>query len=131
MLTDPRLRTMDRKAPLQESDGTWAVRIDHDHKTCRKDRHSCERCRRGLACHSCNCHGLALRSSELGILPKDDAGLARWLEFLGPEGRDRLRTGLVQFPEQPVRRVSRRSRSGDASREGATLFDLDAFRAPA
>jgi hypothetical protein len=65
------------------------------------------------------------------VLPEESNNLARWLEFLGPEGRDRLRAGLTLFPEQPVRRVSRRTRLENAPGEVAALFDLDAYRTPA
>jgi hypothetical protein len=125
VLTDPRIPD---QRPVQGDGGTWNLRIDHDHAICPQRNHSCKECRRGLACHICNTRALAQR---LWNLPEQPRELARWLEFLGPEGRDRLRAGLIQFPEQPVRRVARRSRGEDASREGAALFDLDAFRAPA
>jgi hypothetical protein len=110
------------------------AKIDHDHRICPKACHSCERCRRGLVCTACNTHPLALRTVGLFILPEEPETLSDWLEFLGPADRDRLRKALTLFPEQPVRRVSRR-RSSDARvpREapGATLFDLDAYRPPA
>lgn len=66
------------------------------------------------------------------LLPEGD-DLTRWLEFLGPEDRDRLRKALTLFPEQPVRRVSgrRRDESAPGAAADAALFDLDAFRAPA
>ena len=103
------------------------AKIDHDHLICPKTCHSCERCRRGLACQSCNTHSLALRTVGLFILPEEDEKLSDWLTFLGPEDRDRLRRALTLFPERPVRRVSRRRR-GQREAPGATLFDLDAFR---
>jgi Recombination endonuclease VII len=103
--------------------------IDHDHKVCPKRNHSCERCRRGLACHDCNVQELSQRSAGLWVLPEKSDELVRWLEFLGPEGRDRLRAGLIQFPEQPARKASRR-RSRAEEPMGA-LFDLDDYRSPA
>jgi hypothetical protein len=107
------------------------ARVDHDHSICPQKEHSCERCRRGLACNICNTQALSIRTSGFWV-PPEDGELRRWLEFLGPEDRDRLRQALTLFPEQPARRVTRRrSRDEHASREGAALFDLDAFRAPA
>ena len=105
-----------------------ASEIDHDHRICAGKKHSCERCRRGLACHDCNVLDLAVRSKGSWRLPVGD-DLARWLEFLGPAERDRLRQALTLFPEQPVRRVSRRRpRDEHAPETVAPLFDLDTYR---
>lgn len=101
-----------------------AAKIDHDHKICPNKGHSCERCRRGLACNACNCHDLAI-SSRVGlwVIPQKDEDLGTWLEFLGPDDRDRLRKALTLFPEQPARKVSRRQ--GSAPEEVIPLFGLD------
>lgn len=126
LLTDPRIpvRGMGSKGP----DGTWTIKIDHDHKICGQGDHSCNRCRRGLACHHCNVRALSVTTS----LPESEDGLVWWLEFLGPADRDRLRSALTLFPEQPVRRVSRRRPAERATGETvAALFDLDAYRPPA
>jgi hypothetical protein len=69
--------------------GDWEIKIDHDHNICPQDDHSCERCRRGLACNPCNTHKLSLKP-----LYEDDDHLHTWLEFIGLEGRDRLRNAL-------------------------------------
>lgn len=98
------------------------AKIDHDHKICPKKGHSCDRCRRGLACTACNCHDLAIRTIGIFALPQGGE-LARWLEFVGPEERDRLRVGLTLFPEQPVRRTSRK-RPRDSN--VVPLFDVGA-----
>ena len=109
------------------------AKIDHDHKICPKGSHSCERCRRGLACNACNTHVLSMRTSKstgFWIPPDSTEDLRRWLEFIGPADRDRLRKALTLFPEQPARGVSRRkSRAPEGA--GAALFDLDAYRPPA
>ena len=34
--------------------GAEAILIDHDHDICNRGDHSCEKCRRGPACHRCN-----------------------------------------------------------------------------
>lgn len=106
------------------------AKIDHDHKICPKSGHSCDRCRRGLACNACNTHVLSMRTSKstgFWIPPEATEDLRRWLEFLGPEDRDRLRQGLTLFPEQPVRTASRRrSRHERAAGNVIPLFDLDA-----
>jgi hypothetical protein len=34
--------------------GDIAILIDHDHSICSQGNHSCEKCRRGPACHRCN-----------------------------------------------------------------------------
>ena len=105
------------------------AKIDHDHRICPKQGHSCERCRRGLACNACNTHALSMRtaqSTEFWIPPAGD-DLYRWLEFVGPEDRDRLRQALTLFPEQPVRTASRRrARHERAAGNVIPLFDLDA-----
>ena len=102
------------------------AKIDHDHKICPQKSHSCDRCRRGLACTACNTHALAIRTIGQFTLPQGDE-LARWLEFLGPAGRDRLRQALTLFPEQPVRTASRRrSQHERAAGNVIPLFDLDA-----
>lgn len=118
MLADPRLGEIKGES----------LRVDHDHNICPQAHHSCKRCRRGLACKSCNVNQLAIRTAGWCVLPQGDS-LAGWLEFLGPADRDRLRAGLTLFPEQPVRRVPRR-RSEHVPGEGtvASLFDLDAYR---
>ena len=101
-----------------------AAKVDHDHTVCPKNGHSCDRCRRGLACNACNCHELAI-SARVGLwLLPQDGDLGRWLEFLGPEDRDRLRAGLTLFPEQPVRKVPRRRSPGESN--VVPLFDLGA-----
>lgn len=122
-LADPRLPQMGRKASLNRPDGTSLIRIDHDHRICPKASHSCVRCRRGLACNGCNCQELSVRSRGMWILPQG-GDLRGWLEFLGPEDRDRLRKALTAFPEQPVRKVPRRRSSGPG--EVIPLFDLGA-----
>ncbi len=100
--------------------------IDHDHKICPKANHSCGKCRRGLTCNSCNQQDLSARTRCLWVLPKDEK-LSRWLEFLGPEDRDRLRKALAVFPEQPARQGSRRrSRETPGCLSVMPLFDLDA-----
>jgi len=102
------------------------AKIDHDHRICPQASHSCSRCRRGLVCVRCNCHELSIRSGGWWVLPKGD-DLRGWLEFLGPEDRDRLRQALTLFPEQPVRRVSRRQSRGEREPgEVIPLFDLGA-----
>lgn len=130
MLTDPRLPSEGKGPSSYGPDGTWRIRIDHDHKICPTKRsHSCERCRRGLVCTPCNCHPLSIRSTGSWILPESDDNLRRWLEFLGPGDRDRLRQALTLFPEQPICKPSRRR--PDSSETGAVLFNLDDFREPA
>jgi len=99
------------------------AKIDHDHKVCPQKSHSCDRCRRGLACTACNTHALAIRTIGIFNLPQGNA-LAHWLESLGPGERDRLRRALALFPEQPARRPSRRQQRGDAT--VVPLFDSDA-----
>lgn len=126
MLTDPRLPSEGRRAGIHKADGSWVIRIDHDHKICPQDRHSCEKCRRGLACNHCNCQPLSIKSGGSWILPEKPGDLTRWLEFLGPEGRDRLRAGLIQFPEQPARRMWGRSCGERTSGEVIPLFGFDA-----
>jgi hypothetical protein len=101
------------------------AKIDHDHKVCPKTGHSCERCRRGLACNACNTHGLALRTIGIFNLPQDSE-LAHWLEALGPGERDRLRKALTLFPEQPARRPSRQK-----PRKGAEVIPLFPLEEPA
>jgi len=102
------------------------AKIDHDHKVCPQKSHSCDRCRRGLACTACNTHALAIRTIGQFTLPQGGE-LVRWLEFLGPGDRDRLRQALTLFPEQPVRTASRRrSRHERAAGNVIPLFDLDA-----
>ena len=102
------------------------ARIDHDHGICPQVEHSCERCRRGLACNICNTHALSVRTTGFWVPPEGD-DLVRWLEFLGPGDRDRLRQALTLFPEQPVRRVSRRQSRGEREPgEVIPLFDLGA-----
>lgn len=88
LLTDPRI-TEGRKSRAE--DGTWRIRIDHDHKICsQKKDHSCNKCRRGLACQSCNVNELSERSYIFWSIPKNNEELDRWLEFIGPENRKRL-----------------------------------------
>lgn len=123
-LPDPRIITSTRG-------GGRAAQIDHDHQICPKQGHSCEKCRRGLVCISCNTHPLALRTIGLWVLPEEPGKLRRWLEFIGPEDRDRLRAGLTQFPEQPARRAPRRRSRDEQAGTIAALFDLDAYRPPA
>lgn len=96
--------------------------IDHDHRICPQGKHSCERCRRGLACNECNVQELSLRSTGTWVLPQG-GDLTRWLEFLSPADRDRLRLALTLFPEQPVRRPHPQQ-----SQEATVipLFDSDA-----
>lgn len=73
-----------------------------------------------------------MRSVGSWVLP-EGGDLRRWLEFVGPEDRDRLRQALTLFPEQPARRVTRR-RSRDEHALGKTpgrlfavpLFEFDA-----
>lgn len=61
------------------------------------------------------------------VPPKGDGDLARWLEFLGPADRDRLRQALTLFPEQPARRVpQRRPPARQVQGEVIPLFGLDA-----
>jgi len=131
LLADPRQPSPERGASHKGEDGTWEIRIDHDHQICPKVQHSCERCRRGLACNACNCHDLAI-SSRVGlwVIPEQDRDLNSWLEFLGPEDRDRLRKALTLCPEQPARKGSRRQSRSESAPEEATaaLFDLDAYR---
>ena len=119
VLPDPRIIIAGVRGKGREA------KIDHDHRICPKACHSCERCRRGLACQACNTHSLALRTVGLWVLPEETEKLVQWLEFLGPGDRDRLRQALTLFPEQPARRVSRQRPTG---KPDATLFDLDAFR---
>jgi hypothetical protein len=108
-----------------------AAEIDHDHKICPQKKHSCERCRRGLACHDCNVLDLAVRSKGSWCLPSGD-DLIRWLEFLGPAGRDRLRKALTLFSEQPARGAPRRRASDEHAPEAiAPLFALDDYRVSA
>lgn len=116
-LPDPRVITSVRG-------GGRAAQIDHDHLVCPKSSHSCEKCRRGLVCVSCNTHPLALRTVGLWVLPEESEKLRQWLEFVGPESRDRLRAGLTLFPERPVRKVPRRQ--VHASGEVIPLFGLGA-----
>lgn len=67
------------------------------------------------------------QSTGFWIPPEGDKDLRRWLEFLGPEDRDRLRQALTLFPEQPVRTaIRRRSRHECAAGNVIPLFDLDA-----
>lgn len=73
--------------------------IDHNHKICPQQFHSCKKCRRGLACVSCNTHSLALRTVGFWMLPEEPVKVNRWLKFLGPEDRKRLRLALESFPE--------------------------------
>ena len=111
---------------------TWRRQavIDHDHRICPQKNHSCERCRRGLACHGCNTHELGASTRRLMVIPDSSDGLVRWLEFIGPGERDRLRQALTLFPEQPVRRVSRRQSRGERGPgEVIPLFDLGADNA--
>lgn len=117
-LPDPRIITSVRG-------GGRDAHIDHDHRICPKQGHSCEKCRRGLVCVSCNTHPLALRTVGLWVLPEEAEKLARWLEFIGPEERDRLRAGLALFPDQSARKVSRR-RSRGVDAVVVPLFDLNA-----
>jgi len=102
------------------------ARVDHDHNICPRKEHSCERCRRGLACNICNTQALSIRTSGWWVLPQGDADLRRWLEFLGPGDRDRLRKALTLFPEQPARRTSRRK-----PRKEAEVIPLFSFEEPA
>lgn len=99
------------------------ARVDHDHNICPQKEHSCERCRRGLACNICNTHALSIRTTGSWVLPQADGNLHRWLEFLGAEDRDRLRKALTLFPEQPARKPSRRKPHEDA--EVIPLFPLE------
>lgn len=85
-LIDPRLNVSRKRADT--------IKIDHDHMICPRKVHSCERCRRGLACCSCNVNELAIKKAGFWILPEDDKDLSRWLEFIGPEGCNRLRKML-------------------------------------
>lgn len=112
--------------PARRQGDKWGRKlvIDHDHKVCPKANHSCRECRRGLTCNSCNQQDLSARTRCLWNLPGESGELARWLESIGPEDRDRLRKALILFPEQPVRRVSRRSRGEQDVI--APLFDLNA-----
>jgi hypothetical protein len=98
------------------------AQIDHDHTICPKPRHSCQRCRRGLACTACNSWDLSIRTGGFWIPPEGDE-LHRWLEFLGPAGRDSIRVALTLFPEQPARR-SRSRQPGEAA--VIPLFGRDA-----
>jgi hypothetical protein len=118
MLADPRLGEIKGES----------LRVDHDHNICPRSHHSCKRCRRGLACKSCNVNQLAIRTAGWCVLPQGDS-LVGWLEFLGPADRDRLRKALTLFSEQPARRAPRR-RAGDehAPEAIAPLFHLDAYR---
>ena len=106
LLTHPSISVtgMSPKGP----DGAWTIRIDHNHKICLQEDHSCKRCRRGLACNPCNVSALSVTTS----LPESEDGLVWWLEFLGRTDRDRLRDALGVFPD-PGRGISvpRRART--------------------
>ena len=110
MLADPRTPVNGK----QGTAGEWEIRIDHDHRVCPRPRHSCDQCRRGLVCTLCNVHELSVRSVGFWLLPERD-GLRRWLEFLGPADRDRLRDAIGAFPDRPVRRVPRRQEPQEAA----------------
>lgn len=100
---------VDPRTPDHDGRKADSTRVDHDHRICPQEQHSCDRCRRGLACNICNTQDLSETSAGLRILPKGD-DLVRWLEFLGPADRDRLRQTLALFPEQPVRTRPRRQK---------------------
>jgi hypothetical protein len=60
-------------------------------------------------------------------LPAKADDLVRWLEFLRPGERDRLRQALTLFPEQPVRAAPRRRSQHERTAGNVIpLFDLDA-----
>jgi hypothetical protein len=101
MLPDPRIIITGVRGKGREA------KIDHDHRICPQACHSCERCRRGLACTACNCHELAI-SARVGlwVIPEEDKSLDSWLEFLGSTDRDRLRKALAHFPDQPACKIS-------------------------
>jgi len=87
-LVDPRISDHDGRRLTNGQ--AYSLRIDHDHRICPQKQHSCQRCRRGLVCNYCNTRGLAETSAGLRILPEKDEDLDSWLEFIGPESRDRL-----------------------------------------
>lgn len=124
MLPDPRIITATRG-------GGRDAQIDHDHRICPQKSHSCERCRRGLACVACNTHSLSIRTTGLWVLPEKTKDLRLWLEFLGPEDRHRLRDVLGSFPDQPARSAPRRRSHSETPSHlyAVPLFDLDADQA--
>lgn len=78
------------------------LNIDHDHTICPKMYHSCKRCRRGLACMRCNSYSLAIMTPEgFRMLPQNSDTLQEWLEFIGPDERERLYGALSE-----LRRIS-------------------------
>lgn len=117
-LPDPRIIVAGVRGKGREA------KIDHDHKICPKKGHSCDRCRRGLACNACNTHTLAIRTIGSFGLPENTQDLRNWLESVGPTDRDRLRQALTLFPEQPVRKIPQRRSREDA--DVIPLFDVSA-----
>lgn len=90
MLVDPRI-------PVPRGQGK--IVVDHDHTICPRAHHSCKLCRRGLACHLCNVQELSIVKRGMHLLPQGE-NLIRWLEFIGPEDRTRLKLALEFFPEE-------------------------------
>lgn len=91
-LADPRTANGRKSRDLN---GVQKIRIDHDHKICPQKDHSCEKCRRGLVCQSCNINELSERSYAFWPLPESDEEIRRWLDFIGPEERQRLHDHLA------------------------------------